>query len=129
MSKVNCVNCKYYDYNTSEDCDWCKLYDTQTGCCGHCERDFEDLEDATENYNAIEQDNEELLRVNANPVFATSKLQSQLEHQKEMWETLKNFIGNRPYFADYDVQEHGMKVITDIIDKMQELEETKDDNY
>ena len=50
-------------------------------------------------------------------------LQSQLDQQKEMWKSLKNFIVNRPYYAGYDVQEYGMKVITDIIDKMQELEQ------
>ena len=53
------------------------------------------------------------------------QLKQQLAQQKEMWETLKNFIVNRLYYAGYDVQEHGMKVITDIIDKMQELEGEK----
>ena len=56
-----------------------------------------------------------------------NNLQSQLDQQKAMWKNLKNFIVNRPYCAGYDVQEHGMKVITDIIDKMQELEKGEKD--
>ena len=60
--------------------------------------------------------------INSKKDNKSNNLQQQLDHQKAMWKSLKNFIVNRPYYAGYDVQEHGMKVITDIIDKMQELE-------
>ena len=56
------------------------------------------------------------------------EIRTQLDQQKAMWKSLKNFIVNRPYYAGYDVQEHGMKVITDIIDKMQELEKGEKDD-
>lgn len=49
-------------------------------------------------------------------------LQSQLDQQKAMWQKLKEFVVNRIYYAGYDIQEHGSRVLTDIIDKMQELE-------
>ena len=38
------------------------------------------------------------------------------------WQKLKEFVVNRIYYAGYDVQEHGSRVLTDIIDKMSELE-------
>ena len=60
--------------------------------------------------------------INSKKDNKSNNLQQQLDQQKAMWKSLKNFIVNRPYYAGYDVQEHGMKVITDIIDKMQELE-------
>ena len=42
--------------------------------------------------------------------------------QDTKWQKLKEFVNNRPYCAGYDIQEHGSRVLTDIIDKMQELE-------
>ena len=52
MCKIDCAACKYYDYNSSEECDWCNLNHCETGICGNCEREFEDLEEATEIYNS-----------------------------------------------------------------------------
>ncbi len=52
----------------------------------------------------------------------------QLKQQDTKWQMLKEFIKNRPNYAGYDIQQHGMKVIADILDKMQELEE-KDVKY
>ena len=42
--------------------------------------------------------------------------------QDTKWQKLKEFVVNRIYYAGYDIQEHGSRVLTDIIDKMQELE-------
>lgn len=42
--------------------------------------------------------------------------------KKDKWQILKEFVVNRIYYAGYDIQEHGSRVLTDIIDKMQELE-------
>ena len=45
-----------------------------------------------------------------------------LNKQDTTWQKLKEFINNRPYCAGYDIQEHGSRLLIDIIDKMQELE-------
>ena len=31
MSKLNCLNCKYYDFNACDGVDWCKLNHEETG--------------------------------------------------------------------------------------------------
>lgn len=44
------------------------------------------------------------------------------KQSKDKWQKLKEFVVNRIYYAGYDIQEHGSRVLTDIIDKMSELE-------
>lgn len=41
---------------------------------------------------------------------------------KDKWQILKEFVIKRIYFAGYDIQEHGSRVLTDILYKMCELE-------
>ena len=43
--------------------------------------------------------------------------------KKDKWQILKEFVIKRTYFAGYDIQEHGSRVLTDILYKMCELEE------
>ena len=61
MSKLNCINCKYYDFNAGEGVDWCKLNYEETGICGNCDREFEDLEEATTHYDALVEENNTFL--------------------------------------------------------------------
>lgn len=49
-------------------------------------------------------------------------LKIQLDKQKAMWEILKTFIKNRPYCAGYEITKNGIRLIEDILEKMQELE-------
>ena len=65
MSKLNCSNCKYYDFNAGDGVDWCKLNHEETGICGCCDREFEDLEEATTHYDALVEENNTFLMENS----------------------------------------------------------------
>lgn len=95
MSKIYCSTCKYYDYNTREGVDWCKLNDEETGICGHCERDFEDLDEATEHYDAVVEENNKLYSLNCEMAGKVADLEHRLSNciepkfkvGQEVWET------------------------------------------
>ena len=57
-----------------------------------------------------------------NKILHYEEIEEILEKQDTKWQKLKEFVVNRIYYAGYDIQEHGSRVLTDIIDKMQELE-------
>lgn len=56
---------------------------------------------------------------NIEPTKIVSINQSETKALKERWEKLKGFIFNRQYCTGYEVQ---IKLILDILDKMDELE-------
>ena len=78
MSKLNCSNCKYYDFNACDGIDWCKLNHDETGICGYCDREFEDLEEATTHYDALVEENNTFLMENSKMTGEIKDLQSQL---------------------------------------------------
>ena len=78
MSKLNCSNCKYYDFNACDGIDWCKLNHEETGICGCCDREFEDLEEATTHYDALVEENNTFLMENSKMDGEIKDLQSQL---------------------------------------------------
>lgn len=78
MSKLNCSNCKYYDFNACDGVDWCKLNHEETGICGYCDREFEDLEEATTHYDALVEENNTFLMENSKMAGEIKDLQSQL---------------------------------------------------
>ena len=78
MSKLNCSNCKYYDFNAGEGVDWCKLNHEETGICGNCDREFEDLEEATTHYDAIVEENNTFLMGNSKMASEIKALQKQI---------------------------------------------------
>lgn len=78
MSKLNCSNCKYYDFNACDGVDWCKLNHEETGICGYCDREFEDLEEATTHYDALVEENNTFLMENSKMAGKTKDLQKQL---------------------------------------------------
>ena len=78
MSKLNCSNCKYYDFNAGDGVDWCKLNHEETGICGCCDREFEDLEEATTHYDALAEENNTFLMENSKMDGELKDLQSQL---------------------------------------------------
>lgn len=78
MSKLNCSNCKYYDFNACDGVDWCKLNHEETGICGCCDREFEDLEEATTHYDALVEENNTFLMENSKMAREIKDLQSQL---------------------------------------------------
>ena len=78
MSKLNCSNCKYYDFNACDGIDWCKLNHEETGICGYCDREFEDLEEATTHYDALVEENNTFLMENSKMTGEIKDLQSQL---------------------------------------------------
>ena len=78
MSKLNCSNCKYYDFNAGEGVDWCKLNYEETGICGNCDREFEDLEEATTHYDALVEENNTFLMENSKMAGELKDLQNQL---------------------------------------------------
>lgn len=78
MSKLNCSNCKYYDFNACDGIDWCKLNHEETGICGYCDREFEDLEEATTHYDALVEENNTFLMENSKMAGEIKDLQSQL---------------------------------------------------
>ena len=57
-----------------------------------------------------------------NKILHYEEIEEILEKQDTKWQKLKEFVVNRIYYAGYDVQKHGSRVLTDIIDKMCELE-------
>lgn len=79
MSKLNCINCKYYDFNACDGVDWCKLNHEETGICGNCDREFEDLEEATTHYDAIVEENNTFLMENSKMAGEIKDLQHRLE--------------------------------------------------
>lgn len=78
MSKLNCSNCKYYDFNACDGVDWCKLNHEETGICGYCDREFEDLEEATTHYDALVEENNTFLMENSKMAGKIKDLQNQL---------------------------------------------------
>ena len=78
MSKLNCSNCKYYDFNAGDGVDWCKLNHEETGICGCCDREFEDLEEATTHYDALAEENNTFLMENSKMAGELKDLQNQL---------------------------------------------------
>ena len=85
MSKINCLNCKHYDFNACDGVDWCKLNHEETGICGNCDREFEDLEEATTHYDALVEENNTFLMENSKMAGEIKDLQSQLaEKEKEI---------------------------------------------
>ena len=78
MSKLNCSNCKYYDFNACDGVDWCKLNHEETGIGGYCDREFEDLEEATTHYDALVEENNTFLMENSKMAGKTKDLQKQL---------------------------------------------------
>lgn len=78
MSKLNCSNCKYYDFNAGDGVDWCKLNHEETGICGCCDREFEDLEEATTHYDALAEENNTFLMENSKMAGELKDLQKQL---------------------------------------------------
>ena len=78
MSKLNCSNCKYYDFNAGDGVDWCKLNHEETGICGCCDREFEDLEEATTHYDALAEENNTFLMENSKMAGKLKDLQNQL---------------------------------------------------
>lgn len=78
MSKLNCSNCKYYDFNACDGVDWCKLNHEETGICGYCDREFEDLEEATTHYDTLVEENNTFLIENSKMAGKIKDLQSQL---------------------------------------------------
>lgn len=78
MSKIDCLNCKYYDFNACDGVDWCKLNHEETGVCGYCDREFEDLEEATTHYDALIEENNTFLMENSKMAGEIKDLQSQL---------------------------------------------------
>ena len=97
MSKLNCSNCKYYDFNAGEGVDWCKLNHEETGICGCCDREFEDLEEATTHYDALVEENNTFLMENSKMAGELKDLQNQLaitEKALELaCETIKEICG------------------------------------
>lgn len=108
MSKVYCANCKYYDFNSLENIDWCRLNNEETGICGHCEREFENLEEATEHYESVVEENDKLWSQNADLTKQTNKLQK-----------LINFIDNLTKKSDVPSEDLYL-----IKTKIQELDAT-----
>lgn len=78
MSKIDCLNCKYYDFNACDGVDWCKLNHEETGVWGYCDREFEDLEEATTHYDALVEENNTFLMENSKMAREIKDLQSQL---------------------------------------------------
>ena len=66
-----------------------------------------------------------IIQVNE-PKPTISKMES-VDNYLCKWQKLKEFVVNRIYCAGYDIQEHGSRVLTDIIDKMKELEGEDDE--
>ena len=92
MSKLNCSNCKYYDFNACDGVDWCKLNHEETGICGYCDREFEDLEEATTHYDALVEENNTFLMENSKMAGEIKDLQSQLAITEKALELACNKI-------------------------------------
>ena len=98
MSKLNCSNCKYYDFNACDGIDWCKLNHEETGICGYCDREFEDLEEATTHYDALVEENNTFLMENSKMAGEIKDLQSQLAITKKALElACKEITGSCEY--------------------------------
>lgn len=78
MSKINCVNCKYYDFNDVDGVDWCRLNHYETGICGNCDREFEDLEEAIVHYDAVVEENDTFLMYNSRMAGEIDDLKTKL---------------------------------------------------
>ena len=118
MSKLNCINCKYYDFNAGEGVDWCKLNYEETGICGNCDREFEDLEEATTHYDALVEENKTFLMENSKMAGELKDLQNQLaitekalelacekvKYFEEMQDREMGFEDLFGYESNYDLQ-------------------------
>ena len=93
MSKLNCSNCKYYDFNACDGVDWCKLNHEETGICGNCDREFEDLEEATTHYDALVEENNTFLMENSKMAGEIKDLQHRLEVAEKALELACEEIG------------------------------------
>ena len=118
MSKLNCSNCKYYDFNTGDGVDWCKLNHEETGICGNCDREFEDLEEAITHYDALVEENNTFLMENSKMAGELKDLQKQLvitekalelacervKYFEEMQDKEMGFYEFFGYDSDYDLK-------------------------
>lgn len=90
MSKIYCTNCKYYKFNPCNILDgWCNHNDEKTGAYSSCEREFENLEEATRHYNIIVKENEEHLFSKFKIAFDSKEKDKQiteLQHKLEVAE-------------------------------------------
>lgn len=100
MSKLNCSNCKYYDFNACDGVDWCKLNHEETGICGNCDREFEDLEEATTHYDALVEENNTFLMENSKMAGKIKDLQNQLAITEKALELAADYMQSHcPYLA------------------------------
>lgn len=107
MSKLNCINCKYYNFNACDGVDWCKLNHEETGICGNCDREFEDLEEATTHYDAIVEENNTFLIENSKMAGEIKNLQHKLEVAEKALELAVNNISWCPAKqGECNCQEH-----------------------
>jgi hypothetical protein len=141
MSKIYCSTCKYYDYNTCEGVDWCRLNDEETDICGHCEREFEDLEEATEHYNAVVEEENKLYSLNCEMAGKIADLEHRLSNCIELPQGID--VGKTVYYVTeycneegdelYEIEvgliywiEKALKVTNIAFDKNGKLKETYD---
>lgn len=129
MSKLNCSNCKYYDFSAYDGVDWCKLNHEETGICGYCDREFEDLEEAITHYDAIVEENNIFLTENSKMTGELKDLQKQLaEKEKEiayMTKQAKKFNNDaRKYYEDaYCNDFHNQDKISFCIEQLEKVKE------
>ena len=90
MSKINCVNCKYFDFNDVDGVDWCRLNHDETGICGNCDREFEDLEEAIVHYDALVEENDTFLMNNSKMAGEINDLKAQLVEKEKEIERIKS---------------------------------------
>lgn len=114
MSKLNCSNCKYYDFNAGEGVDWCKLNHEETGICGNCDREFEDLEEATTHYDALVEENNTFLIENSKMAGEIKDLQKQLADKDKYIDKLKQIINT--------IQQNTISASVDDVNLIHELE-------
>ena len=115
MSKLYCATCKYYDFNTCEGVDWCRLNDEETGICGHCEREFEDLDEATEHYDTVVEENNKLYSLNCEMASRVADLERRLANciepkfkiGQEVW--VNDWTGQLRSGEIYEIQTNQVK--------------------
>ncbi len=127
MSKLNCSNCKYYDFNACDGVDWCKLNHEETGICGYCDREFEDLEEATTHYDALVEENNTFLMENSKMTGEIKDLQSQLAIAEKALELackeeLREF---GVYDEDYGSEQKLLSLIEDYKQQAKEMFENE----
>lgn len=87
--KINCVNCKYFDFNDVDGVDWCRLNHYETGVCGYCDREFEDLEEATIHYDDLVEENNAFLMNNSKMAGEIEDLKTKLAEKDKEVERIK----------------------------------------